>query len=67
MSWTDPISVRMPECSRRTVTGIATEIWGVLWILIAIGLTLWFLYLSGKTPTDQQTSIEENTKEISDL
>ena len=49
------------------ITGIATEIWGVLWILIAIGLTLWFLYLSGKTPTDQQTSTEENTEEISDL
>ena len=49
------------------VTGIATEIWGVLWILIAIGLTLWFLYLSGKTPAPQQTSTEENTEEISDL
>ena len=45
------------------VTGIATEIWGVLWILIAIGLTLWFLYLAGKTPAVQQTSIEDNTKE----
>ncbi len=41
------------------ITGIATEIWGVLWILIAIGLTLWFLYLAGKTSTDQQTSTEE--------
>ena len=45
------------------ITGIATEIWGILWILIAIGLTLWFLYLSGKTPAVQQTSTEENTEE----
>lgn len=49
------------------VTGIATEIWGVLWILIAIALTIWFLYLSGKTSTVQQTSTEENTEEISNL
>ena len=45
------------------VTGIATEIWGVLWILIAIGLTLWFLYLSGKPSAVQQTSTEENIEE----
>ena len=45
------------------ITGIATEIWGILWILIAIGLTLWFLYLSGKTPAVQQISTEENTEE----
>ena len=42
-------------------TGIATEIWGVLWILIAIALTIWFLYLAGKTPvTQEETSAEEN-------
>lgn len=49
------------------VTGIATEIWGALWILIAIALTIWFLYLSGKTPTVQQTSTQENAEEISNL
>lgn len=49
------------------LTGIATEIWGILWILIAIGLTGWFLYLSGKTPVVEETSTEENTEEISDL
>ncbi len=49
------------------VTGIPTEIWGILWILIAIGLTLWFLYLSGKTSTAQQTPTEENPEEISNL
>ncbi len=43
------------------VTGIATEIWGVLWIFIAIGLTAWFLYLSGKTPVvEEETSAEED-------
>lgn len=45
------------------LTGIATEIWGILWILIAIGLTLWFLYLSGKTSAVQQTPTEEHTGE----
>ena len=49
------------------VTGIATEVWGALWILIAIALTIWFLYLSGKTSTAQQTSTEENTEEGSNL
>ena len=44
------------------VTGIPTEVWGILWIIIAIGLTLWFLYLSGKTSTDQQTLTEEDTE-----
>ncbi|MDE0687873.1 MAG: M50 family metallopeptidase [Candidatus Poribacteria bacterium] len=43
------------------ITGIPTEVWGVLWILIAIALTLWFLYLAGKTPVAQkEISAEEN-------
>ena len=49
------------------ITGIPTEVWGVLWIIIAIGLTLWFLYLSGKTEEVEPTSTEENTEEISNL
>ncbi len=43
------------------VTGLPTEFWGILWILIAIGLTLWFLYLAGKTPVVQEdTSTEDD-------
>ena len=43
------------------ITGIPTAAWGVLWILIAIALTLWFLYLAGKTPVAQEeTSAEED-------
>ena len=42
------------------VTGLPTEFWGVLWILIAIGLTFWFLYLAGKTSDPQPTSTEED-------
>ena len=43
------------------VTGISTEVWGVLWILVAIVLTLWFLYLAGKPPTAvQPASTQEN-------
>ena len=30
------------------VTPFPTEFWGILWIIIAIGLTLWFLYIAGK-------------------
>jgi hypothetical protein len=43
------------------VTALPTEFWGILWILIAIGLTLWFLYLAGKPITaGQPTATEEN-------
>jgi len=42
------------------VTGIATEIWGGLWIVIAITLTLWFLYIAGKTLGTQSTSTPED-------
>ena len=43
------------------ITGLPTEFWGILWILIAIGLTLWFLYLAGKTPiVQEETSAEDD-------
>jgi hypothetical protein len=42
------------------VTGIPTEIWGGLWIIVAIGLTFWFLYLSGKTADADPKPVEEN-------
>lgn len=63
----DRSSLRSDARMLSEVTGIATEVWGALWILIAIALTIWFLYLSGKTSTVQQTSIEENTEETSNL
>ncbi len=43
------------------VTGLPTEFWGILWILIAIALTLWFLYLAGKTPVVQEDTSAEDT------
>ena len=36
---------------------LSTEVWGLLWIVIAVGLTIWFLYIAGKT-TD---SVDVNT------
>ena len=42
------------------VTGLPTEFWGILWILIAIALTLWFLYLAGKTPVVQEETSPED-------
>ena len=41
------------------ITGIPTEVWGGIWIFIAIGLTLWFLYLSGKPTSREQSTPEE--------
>ncbi len=39
---------------------LTTEIWGLIWIVIAIGLTFWFLYIAGKssnaTGTDSRDS-----------
>ena len=63
----DRSSLRSDARMLSEVTGIATEVWGALWILIAIALTIWFLYLSGKTSTVQQTPTEENAEEISNL
>ena len=40
----------------------STEIWGILWILIAIGLTVWFLYIAGKSPDSIGS---ENTESVS--
>ena len=40
-------------------TGIPTEVWGGLWILIAIGLTVWFLYLAGKPATGAEPTATE--------
>ena len=43
------------------VTGFPTVFWGILWILIAIGLTLWFLYLAGKPiAVAEPTATEED-------
>lgn len=28
---------------------LSTEVWGLIWIVIAIGLTFWFLYIAGKS------------------
>ena len=57
----DRSSLRSDARMLSEVTGIATEVWGALWILIAIALTIWFLYLAGKTPIAQEeTSAEED-------
>ena len=57
----DRSSLRSDARMLSEVTGIATEVWGALWILIAIALTIWFLYLAGKTPVAQEEiSAEED-------
>ncbi len=45
---------------------LTTEIWGLLWIVIAIVLTVWFLYLSGKTTdTTESENTDTATTEVS--
>lgn len=55
----DRSSLRSDARMLSEVTGIATEVWGALWILIAIALTIWFLYLSGKTPVVKEETLAE--------
>ncbi len=40
----------LPSDARKLseVTPLPTEFWGFLWIIIAIGLTFWFLFIAGK-------------------
>lgn len=47
------------------VTPLSTEVWGILWIVIAIGLTFWFLYIAGKSP--DSTNIENTDAASTDI
>lgn len=38
----------------------STEVWGILWIFIAIVLTIWFIYISGKSTTSTETDVNES-------
>ena len=38
----------------------STEVWGILWIFIAIVLTIWFIYISGKSTTSTATDVNES-------
>lgn len=40
---------------------LSTERWGILWIVIAISLTIWFLYIAGKSTGSLETDSTENT------
>lgn len=40
---------------------LTTEIWGLLWIVIAIGLTFWFLYIAGKSSNATGTDSTDST------
>ncbi len=42
------------------ITGIDTLIWGIIWIVIAVGLTVWFLRIAGKgTPAQPTATTDE--------
>ena len=43
-------------------TGVfSTEIWGLIWIVIAIGLTFWFLYIAGKSSVSTDAERTDST------
>lgn len=41
------------------LTNLPTLFWGILWIVIAIGLTFWFLYVAGKSSDAADTESTE--------
>ncbi len=41
------------------LTHLPTLFWGIVWIVIAIGLTLWFLYIAGKSTDSPDVESEE--------
>ena len=41
------------------LTHLPTLFWGIVWIVIAIGLTLWFLYIAGKSTDSPEVESEE--------
>ena len=43
------------------LTDLPTLFWGILWIIIAIGLTIWFLYIAGKSTDSTDTDSSETT------
>lgn len=44
------------------LTNLPTLFWGILWIVIAIGLTIWFLYIAGKSTDSPEV---ESNDEVS--
>ncbi len=41
------------------LTKLPTLFWGIVWIVIAIGLTIWFLYIAGKSTDSPEVESEE--------
>ena len=58
----------LPSDARKLseVTPLPTEFWGILWIVIAIGLTFWFLFIAGKTSvsTKAESTDAEPVEEV---
>ena len=46
------------------ITPPSTELWGIIWIVIAIGLTFWFLYVAGKAPAAKVESTDETPTNV---
>lgn len=45
-------------------TNLPTIFWGVLWIIIAIGLTIWFLYIAGKSTDSPEVESDDEVSPV---
>ena len=41
------------------LTNLPTLFWGVVWIIVAVGLTIWFFYIAGKSSDTTDTNSSE--------
>lgn len=46
------------------LTKLPIMFWGILWIVIAIGLTIWFLYIAGKSTDSPKVESDEVSTDI---
>ena len=46
------------------LTHLPTLFWGILWIVIAIGLTIWFLYIAGKSTDSPEVESNDEVSEV---
>lgn len=46
------------------LTNLPTIFWGILWIIIAIGLTIWFFYIAGKSSDSPQVTSDDEVSTV---
>lgn len=46
------------------LTNLPTIFWGILWIIIAIGLTIWFFYIAGKSTDSPEVQSNDEVSTV---